>query len=153
MQSYSGEEELCCVNVPTNHLYIGDIFLINTTDVIRPNLSVRERICEGSTSFVVKGKKNLEGLHFSCLLQISLSFYRSCSPFFGVIESLVNCNVDFYFFYFFWARGVEIAISHEDGFSIVKWWSIIIMEYLIFVWKAMSKLKKEENIMEQKRYC
>jgi hypothetical protein len=44
MQHYSGEEELCCVYVPTNHLYIGDIFLVNTKDVIRPNLSVREGI-------------------------------------------------------------------------------------------------------------
>ncbi|KAK8545213.1 hypothetical protein V6N12_026053 [Hibiscus sabdariffa] len=44
LQSFSGEEELCCVYVPTNHLYIGDIFLINTKDVIRPNLSVREGI-------------------------------------------------------------------------------------------------------------
>ncbi|KAK8520420.1 hypothetical protein V6N13_031128 [Hibiscus sabdariffa] len=44
LQSYSGEEELCCVYVPTNHLYIGDIFLINTKDVLRPNLSVREGI-------------------------------------------------------------------------------------------------------------
>lgn len=30
--------------VPTNHLYIGDVFLINSNDVIRPNLSVREGI-------------------------------------------------------------------------------------------------------------
>ncbi|XP_039116419.1 protein CONTINUOUS VASCULAR RING 1-like [Dioscorea cayenensis subsp. rotundata] len=44
LQSYSGEEELCCVYVPTNHLYVGDIFLINSKDVIRPNLSVREGI-------------------------------------------------------------------------------------------------------------
>ncbi|XP_058113940.1 protein CONTINUOUS VASCULAR RING 1-like isoform X2 [Magnolia sinica] len=44
LQSDSGEEELCCVYVPTNHLYIGDIFLINSRDVIRPNLSVREGI-------------------------------------------------------------------------------------------------------------
>lgn len=44
LQNYSGEEELCCVYVPTNHLYIGDIFLVNTNDVIRPNLSVREGI-------------------------------------------------------------------------------------------------------------
>ncbi|XP_078431834.1 protein LIKE COV 1-like isoform X3 [Wolffia australiana] len=43
-QTYSGEEELCCVYVPTNHLYIGDIFLINSGDVIRPTLSVREGI-------------------------------------------------------------------------------------------------------------
>ncbi|KAJ6814983.1 protein LIKE COV 1-like [Iris pallida] len=44
LQNYSAEEELCCVYVPTNHLYIGDIFLINSKDVIRPNLSVREGI-------------------------------------------------------------------------------------------------------------
>lgn len=45
LQIYSGEEEeLFCVYVPTNHLYIGDIFLINSKDVIRPNLSVREGI-------------------------------------------------------------------------------------------------------------
>ncbi|KAK1377605.1 Protein CONTINUOUS VASCULAR RING [Heracleum sosnowskyi] len=44
LQSYSGEEELCCVYVPTNHLYIGDIFMVNVNDVIRPNLSVREGI-------------------------------------------------------------------------------------------------------------
>ncbi|KAF6176374.1 hypothetical protein GIB67_011163 [Kingdonia uniflora] len=44
LQSYAGEEELFCVYVPTNHLYIGDIFLINSRDVIRPNLSVREGI-------------------------------------------------------------------------------------------------------------
>ncbi|RRT62984.1 hypothetical protein BHE74_00016025 [Ensete ventricosum] len=44
LQSYSGEEELCCVYVPTNHLYIGDIFLVSSKDVIRPNISVREGI-------------------------------------------------------------------------------------------------------------
>ncbi|KAK6245395.1 hypothetical protein SCA6_008485 [Theobroma cacao] len=39
-----GEEELCCVYVPTNHLYLGDIFLISSRDILRPNLSVREGI-------------------------------------------------------------------------------------------------------------
>ncbi|PWZ18109.1 hypothetical protein Zm00014a_006137 [Zea mays] len=39
-----GDEELCSVYVPTNHLYIGDIFLVNSTDIIRPNLSIREGI-------------------------------------------------------------------------------------------------------------
>ncbi|KAF3331993.1 Protein LIKE COV 2 [Carex littledalei] len=39
-----GDEELCSVFVPTNHLYIGDIFLVNSSDVIRPNLSIREGI-------------------------------------------------------------------------------------------------------------
>ncbi|KAG9137732.1 hypothetical protein Leryth_020731 [Lithospermum erythrorhizon] len=44
LQNYAGDEELCCVYVPTNHLYIGDIFLVNAKDVIRPSLSVREGI-------------------------------------------------------------------------------------------------------------
>ncbi|XP_078439345.1 protein CONTINUOUS VASCULAR RING 1-like [Wolffia australiana] len=44
LQSDSGEEELFCVYVPTNHIYIGDIFLIGAKDVIRPNLSIREGI-------------------------------------------------------------------------------------------------------------
>ncbi|XP_022841880.1 uncharacterized protein LOC111365554 [Olea europaea var. sylvestris] len=44
LQNYAAAEELCCVYVPTNHLYIGDIFLVNANDVIRPNLSVREGI-------------------------------------------------------------------------------------------------------------
>ncbi|KAL0925316.1 hypothetical protein M5K25_003637 [Dendrobium thyrsiflorum] len=44
LQSGSGDEELFCVYVPTNHLYIGDIFMVNSRDVIRPNLSVREGI-------------------------------------------------------------------------------------------------------------
>uniref|UniRef100_A0A452ZM85 Uncharacterized protein n=1 Tax=Aegilops tauschii subsp. strangulata TaxID=200361 RepID=A0A452ZM85_AEGTS len=41
---YCGQEDLYCVYVPTNHLYIGDIFMVNSKDVIRPNLSVREGI-------------------------------------------------------------------------------------------------------------
>ncbi|KAL9255548.1 hypothetical protein AKJ16_DCAP20791 [Drosera capensis] len=44
LQMDEGDEELCSVFVPTNHLYIGDIFLINSKDIIRPNLSIREGI-------------------------------------------------------------------------------------------------------------
>ncbi|KAK8959358.1 hypothetical protein KSP40_PGU007073 [Platanthera guangdongensis] len=44
LQSGLGEEELFCVYVPTNHLYIGDIFMVSSRDIIRPNLSVREGI-------------------------------------------------------------------------------------------------------------
>ncbi|KAF9620355.1 hypothetical protein IFM89_011090 [Coptis chinensis] len=40
----AGEEELCCVYIPSNHLYIGDIFLVHSNDIMRPNLSVREGI-------------------------------------------------------------------------------------------------------------
>ncbi|PRQ44264.1 hypothetical protein RchiOBHm_Chr3g0477331 [Rosa chinensis] len=37
-------EELCSVFVPTNHLYIGEIFLVDSKYIIRPNLSIREGI-------------------------------------------------------------------------------------------------------------
>ncbi|KAG6432527.1 hypothetical protein SASPL_104106 [Salvia splendens] len=44
LQRDAGDEELCSVCVPTNHLYIGDIFLVSSKDIIRPNLSIREGI-------------------------------------------------------------------------------------------------------------
>ncbi|CAN1175774.1 Protein LIKE COV 2 [Linum perenne] len=44
LQRHNRDEELCSVYVPTNHLYIGDIFLVNSADIIRPNLSIREGI-------------------------------------------------------------------------------------------------------------
>ncbi|KAK9165555.1 hypothetical protein Scep_000746 [Stephania cephalantha] len=44
LQGSMGDEELCCVYVPSNNLYIGDVYLINSKDVLRPNLSVQEAI-------------------------------------------------------------------------------------------------------------
>ncbi|KAE8651326.1 protein LIKE COV 1 isoform X1 [Cucumis sativus] len=44
LQRRMEEEELYCVYVPTNHLYLGDIFLMSSKDILRPNLSVREGI-------------------------------------------------------------------------------------------------------------
>ncbi|XP_031393368.1 protein LIKE COV 2 isoform X2 [Punica granatum] len=44
LQRDDGDEELCSVYVPTNHLYIGDVFLVNSDEIIRPNLSIREGI-------------------------------------------------------------------------------------------------------------
>ncbi|KAJ6805591.1 protein LIKE COV 2-like [Iris pallida] len=44
LQNEKGDEELCSVYVPTNHLYIGDIFLVSSEEIIRPNLSIREGI-------------------------------------------------------------------------------------------------------------
>lgn len=44
LQRNRDEEELFCVYVPTNHLYLGDILLISPNDILRPNLSVREGI-------------------------------------------------------------------------------------------------------------
>eukprot|EP01018_Ginkgo_biloba_P033286 Gb_27072 [translate_table: standard] len=53
LQNDMAEEELCCIYVPTNHLYIGDIILINSKDVIRPNLSVRDGIGKLSRSLIL----------------------------------------------------------------------------------------------------
>ncbi|KAL5555801.1 hypothetical protein UlMin_038037 [Ulmus minor] len=44
LQKDNEDEELCSVFIPTNHLYIGDIVLINSKEIIRPNLSIREGI-------------------------------------------------------------------------------------------------------------
>ncbi|XP_038719692.1 protein LIKE COV 3-like isoform X1 [Tripterygium wilfordii] len=44
LRGSSGAEELSCVYVPTNHMYLGDMFLISSKDIMRPNLSVREGI-------------------------------------------------------------------------------------------------------------
>ena len=38
--------ELYSVYVPTNHIYVGDIFLLGREDVIHTNLSVREGLGE-----------------------------------------------------------------------------------------------------------
>jgi hypothetical protein len=50
LQRDNEDEELCSVFVPTNHLYIGDIFLVNSKEIIRPNLSIREGIGMSSVS-------------------------------------------------------------------------------------------------------
>ena len=42
LQEENGDRELFSVYVPTNHIYVGDIFLLGKDDIIRPNLSVRE---------------------------------------------------------------------------------------------------------------
>ncbi|PWA68803.1 hypothetical protein CTI12_AA304670 [Artemisia annua] len=44
LRKNTGVEELSCVYVPTNHLYLGDIVLVNSKDVMKPNISVREGI-------------------------------------------------------------------------------------------------------------
>jgi uncharacterized membrane protein len=41
-QTAKGDMKLYSVYVPTNHVYVGDIFLMGTDDIIRPHLSVRE---------------------------------------------------------------------------------------------------------------
>lgn len=55
-----GDLELFSVYVPTNHVYVGDIFLLTAPDIIRHNLSVREGIGGWRTgacaSYVVGGE-------------------------------------------------------------------------------------------------
>ncbi|CAN1235120.1 Protein LIKE COV 2 [Linum perenne] len=71
LQKEDGDEELCSVYVPTNHLYIGDIFLVNSKDIIRPNLSIREGI----------GQPPLLTLELRCLLhRIRLLFNETIPP-------------------------------------------------------------------------
>ena len=41
-QHDKGDLELFSVYVPTNHVYVGDIFLLGKADIIKTNLSVRE---------------------------------------------------------------------------------------------------------------
>ena len=42
MQTPQGDKKLFSIYVPTNHVYVGDIFLMGSDDIIKPNLSVRE---------------------------------------------------------------------------------------------------------------
>ena len=44
LQLPEGDQQLYCVYVPTNHVYVGDIFLLGEQDIIRTTLSVREGI-------------------------------------------------------------------------------------------------------------
>ena len=47
LQDDHGQQlELFSVYVPTNHVYVGDIFLMGKVDIIKPNLSVREGLGE-----------------------------------------------------------------------------------------------------------
>lgn len=47
LQSEKGDMSLYSVYVPTNHIYVGDVFLMGEVDIIKPNLSVREGLGEG----------------------------------------------------------------------------------------------------------
>ena len=42
VQTPDGEMELFTIYVPTNHIYVGDIFLLSEEDILKPNISVRE---------------------------------------------------------------------------------------------------------------
>lgn len=42
MQDVHGDVQLYSVYVPTNHIYVGDVFMLGKQDIIKVNLSVRE---------------------------------------------------------------------------------------------------------------
>jgi hypothetical protein len=42
LQTREGDLRLNSVYVPTNHVYVGDIFMLEDKDIIHTNLSVRE---------------------------------------------------------------------------------------------------------------
>ena len=68
MKDEKGDKELFSVYVPTNHIYVGDIFLLEKCDIIRPNLSVREGL--GKPSPPSHSKKP-----FSMLASWAAQFY------------------------------------------------------------------------------
>jgi hypothetical protein len=47
LQTREGDLRLHSVYVPTNHVYVGDIFLLEDKDIIHTSLSVREGLGEG----------------------------------------------------------------------------------------------------------
>ena len=60
-QEEGGPLELYSVYVPTNHIYVGDIFLLGKEDVIHTNLSVREGL--GARRASLLGLACWSGLH------------------------------------------------------------------------------------------
>lgn len=72
LRGSSGDEELSCVYVPTNNLYLGDIFFFNSMDVIRPNLSVREGIGKRK-SRIYASKLRLDQVSLWSLLMLGVA--------------------------------------------------------------------------------
>ena len=82
--------------VLTNHLYIGDIFLVNSNDVIRPNLSVREGI--GKTSIPLS-LKILEVNIRECVLSyvtLDLAFTSLCCSTPVLVWEYLHCFLLFF---------------------------------------------------------
>lgn len=42
LQTHEGDLRLVAIFVPTNHVYVGDVFLLDERDIVHTNLSVRE---------------------------------------------------------------------------------------------------------------
>ena len=66
LQEENGDKELFSVYVPTNHIYVGDIFLLTKEDIIRPNLSVREGLGEALCSCQCSVICSVGGQCFRC---------------------------------------------------------------------------------------
>lgn len=46
LQTHEGDMRLTAVYIPTNHVYVGDIYLLDERDIIHTNLTVREGLGE-----------------------------------------------------------------------------------------------------------
>lgn len=79
-----GEEELSCVYVPTNHLYLGDIFLISSKDILKPNLSVRKGI--GKISDIQMSEVKIQNWPYISFL---LNFLQWCKFWFCCCAEIV----------------------------------------------------------------
>lgn len=91
LQQSIGEEELCCIYVPSNHLYIGDIFLVSSKDILRPNLSVREGI--GITFFLLPLSTTINpSMSIKRLLCLVLTCCRNCHLWGSFNTSNINGN-------------------------------------------------------------
>lgn len=89
LQKSGAEEELFCVYVPTNHLYLGDIILINSKDVMRPNLSVQEGIGNSFMSICYNPKLEKWCINFLWLLTW---LYRNCHFWGHICSQEINCG-------------------------------------------------------------
>ena len=71
--------------VPTNHIYVGDIFLLGKEDVIRTNLSVREGLGESLLCFLSFQSNSSARNGLSCTVT---DWYL------GVMQGLSKCTPD-----------------------------------------------------------
>lgn len=82
--------ELYSVYVPTNHIYVGDIFLLGKEDIIHTNLSVREGLGE---SFLPNPAAFLESgmlcwMHSICWCWVYRALIECCAAAAEIVVSV-----------------------------------------------------------------
>lgn len=53
LQTHEGDVRLTVVYIPTNHVYVGDIYFLDERDIIHTNLTVREGLGEYSNTHLL----------------------------------------------------------------------------------------------------